>query len=93
MRKIVTLALMMTVVCACGSTHSQIDVRGKGRIYVGMSNDKLSEVMGEPDSVGRGKYGCHHDANFFGFTPGEQTIEWSVPTGAPWWPISTMAPS
>ncbi len=72
------MVLVASVLVACGgTTHSQIDVGGKGRIYVGMSNDKLSEVMGEPDSAGSGEYGSHYSHKFFGFRPGTRTVEWA----------------
>ncbi len=77
-KRSLAVVLVATMLGACGgTTHSQIDVEGKGRIYVGMSNDKLSEVMGGPDSVGRGEYGCPYSGKFFGFQPGAHTVEWA----------------
>ena len=75
------LAVLFVVLClftsACGGNlYSQVRTNS-GSLYVGMSGDQATNVMGPPEAVGQGRYGCHFVRYFFGFEPGTRTAEWA----------------
>lgn len=78
-RLILAAALVVAVAIAgcAGSLASRVDTPN-GAIYVGMDSRTLTAVMGTPERVGQGKYGCHYSSEFFGFfVHSERVSEWS----------------
>ena len=69
------LVALLGVGCA-GRLHSRINT-SKGLVYVGMSSDAIVEVLGPPETVGDGPYGCQYTSNFFMLTAGDHTVEWT----------------
>ncbi len=59
------------------TTNWEVDVPGKGRIYTRMEAETVQRIMGEPESVGKGTFGCNYSRHFRDFVPGPRTVEWS----------------
>src|SRR5687768_10952686 len=70
------LLLLASLSSACAGTQTSRLETAKGPVYVGMSGEELTRVLGAPHSVTRGQYPPHAGA-FFGLQPGVGTIEWA----------------
>ena len=76
-KRFLIYVLMCVSLSACGGNlYSQVRT-SSGSLYVGMSGEQATNLMGPPEAVGQGRYGCHFVKYFFGFEPGTRTAEWA----------------
>ena len=80
MRRWITAGIVGVVLAlgvGCAGRNVQRYESTKGPVYVGMSTDAITEVLGPPETVGEGPYGCRYTTKFFLLTAGDHTVEWS----------------
>lgn len=75
--KIYLTALLSAIAAGCGGRFYQTVDLPNGRAYLGMTGPELTALVGTPQSVGGGTYGCRYSRFFFGLEPGSHTIEWA----------------
>ncbi len=71
----IALFIILALIAGCAQFQSQIETSG-GKVYVGMTTEQISGLLGPPDHVARG-YACQYSTKFFGFVPGDHTVEWA----------------
>lgn len=78
MKWLSVIGLLLCLVGCAGTWKNRI-VTDDGAIYVGMSQEMLSEVMGAPHEVGRGRYGCKYENVWPGgfMVNSESVVEWA----------------
>ncbi len=70
------LVLLCTACATRGRLYDQLRV-GQLSVYVGMSGQQITGVLGPPNNIGRGTYGSHYTGQFLLFTAGRNTLEWA----------------
>ena len=78
MKWICVSGLLLCLV-GCAGTWKNCILTDDGAIYVGMSQEMLSKVMGAPHEVGSGPYGCKYTNKWpGGFTVNSNSVvEWA----------------
>jgi hypothetical protein len=59
MRKFLFVITIAALITACVSAQNMVEIPNKGNVRTGMSIEKLTEVMGEPEAVMQ-TYQIHH---------------------------------
>lgn len=78
------LLLVLLLFVGCSGTLYQRVTTDKGPVYVGMSAEMIEAVMGPPDEVGQGPWGCKYVGKFFGLSVRRDSVAewaWQEPAG------------